>query len=50
MILGLAETYGVDFNCKEVFLTEKYSLLQKDEYDEVYSEMSLKLEQLWFSK
>lgn len=48
MILGIAETYGEDFNCKVIELKEKYSLLQKNEYDEVADEMIIKQEELWF--
>ncbi|WP_370409238.1 AAA family ATPase [Tenacibaculum dicentrarchi] len=47
LILGLAETYGVDFKCKTITLTEKHSLLQKDEYDNVYEEMIPKISELW---
>ena len=47
LILGIAETYGVDFKCKTITLTEKYSLLQKAEYDEVYDEMITKIGDLW---
>lgn len=47
LIIGLAETYGVDFKCKTITLTEKYSLLQKDEYDNVYEEMIPKISDLW---
>src|SRR5699024_11123542 len=48
MILGLAETYGEDFNCKTIELQEKYSLLQKSDYEEVADEMTLKQQELWF--
>lgn len=48
MILGLAETYGEDFDCKVIELTEKYSLLQKSEYDDVADEMIKKQQELWF--
>ncbi|WP_428740173.1 hypothetical protein [Tenacibaculum sp.] len=48
MILGLAETYGEDFNCKVIELKEKYSLLQKSAYEEVADEMIIKQEGLWF--
>lgn len=48
MILGLAETYGENFNCKVIELTEKYSLLQKNEYEEVSNELSMKQQELWF--
>lgn len=48
MILGLAENYGVDFDCKTIELTEKYSLLQKDEYDSVHDIIEDRLAQLWF--
>lgn len=47
LILGLAETYGVDFKCKTITLTEKYSLLQKDEYEDVYDEMITKIGDIW---
>jgi hypothetical protein len=47
LILGLAETYGVDFKCKTITLTEKYSLLQKNEYDDVYDEIIQKISDLW---
>lgn len=49
LILGLAETYGVDFNCKVVELTTKYELLQKNEYELVHNELGNKLETLWFN-
>ena len=48
MILGLAETYGEDFDCKVIELNEKYSLLQKSEYEEVANEMTSKQHELWF--
>lgn len=48
MILGLAETYGEDFNCKVVSLGQKYSLLQESDYEEVYNELSSKQHNLWF--
>jgi chromosome segregation ATPase len=48
MILGLAETYGEDFNCKVIELKEKYSLLQRSEYEEVADEMIIKQQGLWF--
>lgn len=47
LILGLAETYGVDFNCKIITLKEKYSLLQSDEYESVYNEIIGKISDLW---
>lgn len=47
MILGLAETYDVDFQCKVITLDEKYSLLQKDEYDDVFNELKEKLFEMW---
>lgn len=49
MILGIAETFGVDFDCPVVKLEEKYSLLQADEYDDVHEELVDKLGSLWFS-
>lgn len=48
MILGLAETYGVDFDCQVIELKEKYSLLQSDEYNTVNTDLGNKLNQLWF--
>ncbi len=48
MILGLTETYGEDFNCKVIELNEKYSLLQKSEFEEVADEMIDKQQELWF--
>lgn len=39
MILGLEELYNVDFEAKIVNLSEKYSLLNEDEFDGVYSHM-----------
>lgn len=49
MILGIAETYGVNFDCKIIELKKKYSLLRKDEYDSVYEELVDKIGNLWFS-
>jgi hypothetical protein len=48
MILGLAETYGQDFNCKVVELTKKYSLLEESEFEVVRNEMFDMLQQIWF--
>lgn len=48
LILGLAETYGEDFNCKIIELKEKYQLLNKDDFDSVNDELSDKLQALWF--
>ena len=48
LILGLAETYGVDFDCKVLELTEKYSLLNEKSYNDVHDEMIDKLQLLWF--
>jgi hypothetical protein len=50
MILGLAETYGVNFNCKTIELTEKYNLLQKSEYSEVHDIIGDRMEQTWFKR
>lgn len=47
MIIGVAETYGVDFQCKVIKLEEKYSLLQKEEYEEVLKELSPKIFEMW---
>ncbi len=49
MILGIAETYGVDFDCKIIKLKKKYNLLRKKEYDDVYEELVGKIGDLWFS-
>lgn len=48
MILGLAETYGEDFDCEVIELKEKYSLLQRSEFDEVADELVVKQQELWF--
>jgi len=42
------ETFGEDFNCNVIELKEKYSLLQKSEYEEVADEMIVKQQELWF--
>ena len=47
LILGVAETYDVDFKCKIITLKEKYSLLQTDEYEDVYNELIDKISNLW---
>lgn len=47
MILGVAETYGVDFECKIINLTEPYKMLQADEYESVYSELKDKIFEMW---
>lgn len=47
MILGLAETYGVDFKCPEINLKERYNLLQNDEYENVKNELSEKIHLMW---
>jgi len=39
LILGIEDLYGIDFKCPIVELTQKYSLLSKDDYGEVFSEM-----------
>jgi hypothetical protein len=38
LILGLVEDFGIDLPGKRITLTEKSSLLQEDEYDEVMAE------------
>ena len=48
MILGLAETYGEDFDCRVIELKEKYSLLQKSDYDEVAENIFNLQQDLWF--
>ncbi|RCR68535.1 AAA family ATPase [Larkinella punicea] len=47
MILGVAELYNMEFNGKIIELNEKYSLLQKDEYDFVNLEMRPYFEKTW---
>lgn len=47
MIIGVAETYGVDFDCKVIKLEEKYSLLQRNEYEDVLNELNDKIFEMW---
>lgn len=47
LILGLEELYDVDFECPIVELEEKYSLLQKNEFEISYEEITPLLEQIW---
>ena len=44
MILGLEDLYGVKFDAHFVELSEKNSLLQASEYDDIYSEVTPLLE------
>jgi hypothetical protein len=39
LVLGLEEDLGIDFGCKIIELKEKYSLLQKSEFNSVYTEL-----------
>ncbi|MBS1571683.1 MAG: hypothetical protein JST62_04700 [Bacteroidetes bacterium] len=48
LILGLAETYGEDFNCKVIELKEKYNLLNEEEFNSVNEELYDKIQALWF--
>lgn len=48
MILGLEELYGVDFDCQVIELKNKRSLLQQDEFNSVFEELSPFLNQIWF--
>lgn len=50
LILGLAETYGEDFNCDIIELTEKYQLLNIQDFESVYEELDAKIQSLWFFK
>ncbi len=51
LILGIEELYNVDFNCKIIQLNEKGSLLQKEEYEIVSSELDYYQTKMWnFSK
>lgn len=49
LILGLEEDYGIDFECDIIKLDSKHSLLQKNEYDEVYDEVTPFLDKIWSS-
>lgn len=49
LVLGLAETHGVNFDCHTIELTEKFSLLQQSEYADVLSEIGPKMDKLWLS-
>ncbi len=40
LILGLEDLHGVRFDAKFINLTDKHSLLQASEYDDVYSEIN----------
>lgn len=46
MILGLEEFYDIDYECEVVELTDKYSLLDKDSFDDVYDELRIYLTQM----
>ena len=50
MILGISEDFGVDFRCKTELLTEKFSLLNAGQYEDVMAEMFPKMQRLWFTK
>lgn len=47
MILGLEELYNVNFNCEIIELKDLESLLQKDEFDDVYNELEYFQSQMW---
>jgi len=47
LILGIAETYGVQMEGNLIKLEEKYSLLKADKYDDINNEMSIYLEKIW---
>jgi DNA repair exonuclease SbcCD ATPase subunit len=47
MILGVAETYGIDFKCPTIHLEEKYNLLQENEFESVNIELEEKLFEMW---
>lgn len=47
LILGIENTYDIDFECEIIELKEKYNLLQKSEYDEVLQEITPYLDQIW---
>jgi hypothetical protein len=49
LILGLAETYGVDFECLIIELKEKYSLLQTEEYEAVNADLGELVNKMWFN-
>ena len=49
MILGLEELYNVNFDGKIIELKEKYSLLNEDEFDDVFGTMSYYINQSYRS-
>jgi hypothetical protein len=49
LILGLEELYNVDFGGKIIDLTEKYSLLNGDEFDDVFGQMNYFMSQTYKS-
>jgi len=49
LILGLENTFNIDFGYKQVVLEEKYSLLQEGEYESVHNELTPFLNKIWAS-
>ena len=49
LILGLEEDFGIDFGFETIHLMEKYSLLQKSEYNSVDEELTPYLDKMWSS-
>lgn len=49
LVLGIEDTCNIDFEGTIIELQEKYSLLQKDEYDDVFTEITPFLDQMWGS-
>lgn len=47
LILGVENTFDIDFECDIIELKEKYSLLQKSEYEEVLAEITPYLDKIW---
>lgn len=47
MILGVEDLYGIDFNCPVIELKERYSLLQRNEYESVNNSIQPFLDKMY---
>lgn len=47
MILGLENTFNIDFECKSIVLDQKHQLLQSSDYDEVNSNLTPFFYKMW---
>ncbi len=47
LILGTEDLFEIDFDCPIIEFTEKLSMLQEDEYDEVSEQIQPFLEKIW---